>query len=161
MQSSNEIGRLMDEHGDSLLRLCCLYLHDAHLAEDAVSETFFKAYLHWSDFRGGASEKTWLTRIAINTCNSMRRGAWFRRVRVMDRLPEQPVPFELPDDTLSSEIARLPLKLRQVVLLFYYQGLETREIAGLLGISENAVSVRLVRARAKLRTTLTGGAFDA
>ena len=158
MQSSGEIGRLMDEHGDSLLRLCHLYLNDTHLAEDAVSETFFKAYQHLSDFRGGASEKTWLTRIAINTCNSMRRGAWFKRVRTMDRLPEQAVPFELADDTLSGEIARLPFKLKQVVLLFYYQDLKTREIAELLGISESAVSVRLTRARAKLRTDLIGGA---
>ena len=111
-----------------------------------------------SDFRGSASEKTWLTRIAINTCNSMRRGAWLKRVRTMDRLPEQAVPFELADDTLSGEIARLPFKLKQVVLLFYYQDLKTREIAELLGISESAVSVRLTRARAKLRTDLIGGA---
>ena len=148
----------MDEHGDSLLRLCRLYLNDAHLAEDALSETFFKAYLHLSDFRGSASEKTWLTRIAINTCNSMRRGAWFNHVRTMDRLPEQAVPFALADNTLSGEIARLPFRLKQVVLLFYYQDLKTREIAELLGISESAVSVRLTRARDKLRTDLIGGA---
>lgn len=47
-------------------RMCCIYLRDEQLAADAVQETFLKAYLALDKFRGEASEKTWLTRIAIN-----------------------------------------------------------------------------------------------
>ena len=63
-----------------LLRLCILYLHDEELAKDAVQETFIKAYRNLDGFRSEASEKTWLTRIAVNTCKSVYRSGWFRHV---------------------------------------------------------------------------------
>lgn len=65
----------MARYEESLLRMCFAYLGDAALAEDAVQETFVKAYRALPDFRGEAQEKTWLTRIAINTCKDVRRGA--------------------------------------------------------------------------------------
>ena len=63
-----------------LLRLCYAYLHDEELAKDAVQETFIKAYRGLADFRNEASEKTWLSRIAINVCKDLRRNGWFRHV---------------------------------------------------------------------------------
>ena len=63
-----------------LLRLCCVYLRDIELARDAVQETFLKAYRRMDKFEGKASEKTWLMRIAINTCKDMLRGGWLRHV---------------------------------------------------------------------------------
>ena len=74
--------RLIRENEVSLKRLCYLYLHDEAQAEDAVQETFLKAYRSLEKFRGEASEKTWLTRIALNICKDMLRSAWFRH---MDR----------------------------------------------------------------------------
>ena len=62
---------LVDQYQSSLLRLCFIYLHDKALAEDAVQETFLKAHRSLSSFRGDSSEKTWLTRIAMNTCRDM------------------------------------------------------------------------------------------
>ena len=59
----------------SLLRMCYAYLGDMALSEDAVQETFLKAYRALDSFRGEAAEKTWLMRIAINTCKDMRRSA--------------------------------------------------------------------------------------
>ena len=57
----------------SLLRLCFAYLHDRTLAEDAVQETFLKAYRSISGFRNKSSEKTWLSHIAINCCRDMNK----------------------------------------------------------------------------------------
>ena len=71
---------LMNAYGTQLKRLCCLYLRDAALAEDAVQETFLKAWRAMGKFRGECSEKTWLTRIAVNVCRDMQRTAWFRRL---------------------------------------------------------------------------------
>ena len=70
-------------NGFAITRLrCCAvaisYFGDRGLAEDAVQETYLKAYQHWADFRAESSEKTWLFRIAINTCRDIRRSAWFR-----------------------------------------------------------------------------------
>ena len=72
--------RLIRENQVSLKRLCYLYLHDQAMAEDAVQETFLKVYRSLKDFRGEASEKTYLTRIAINTCKDMLRTGWFRHI---------------------------------------------------------------------------------
>lgn len=83
--------RMVNEWQLSLLRLCYIQLQDKELAEDAVQETFLKAYRSLQSFRGECSEKTWLTRIAINTCRDMQRGGWFRHIdrRVTpDMLPE-------------------------------------------------------------------------
>ena len=71
--------RLMAQYGTALLRMCCLYLRDYSLAEDAVQETFLKAYARLDSFRGDCSEQTWLMKIAINTCRDMLRSAWMRR----------------------------------------------------------------------------------
>ena len=50
--SRSELDRLMEQYGSSLLRMSALYLKDASLAQDAVQETFLKAYRHLGDYRG-------------------------------------------------------------------------------------------------------------
>lgn len=149
--------RLVNQYQTMLLRTCYLYLHDQSQAEDAVQETFFKAYRNLSAFRGESSEKTWLMKIAINTCHDMRKSSWFvhtdRRV-TPDMLPEQSIPKNECDDDLMVDVMNLPFKLREVVLLYYYQNMDTNEIAQTLGIARSSVSSRLQRARKKLRDTL-------
>lgn len=146
-----------------LLRMCYVYLHDTGLAEDAVQECFLKAYRSMDSFRGDSSEKTWLMRIAINTCKDMRRTAWFklhtRSVRLED-LPDTALPVSPEDSLLTLEIMRLPQKLMEVVLLYYYQGMTVYEIAELLGISAPSVSTRLQKARRRLHNALKGEPTD-
>ena len=67
-QKEMHLEQLMNQYGDSLLRLCYLYLKDAALAQDAVQDTFVKAWKKLDTFEGRSSEKTWLCRIAVNTC---------------------------------------------------------------------------------------------
>jgi RNA polymerase sigma-70 factor (ECF subfamily) len=155
-----QLMRLMDQYEVALKRMCCVYLRDASLAEDAVQETFVKAYKCLESFRGESDEKTWLMRIAINTCKDMRRAAWFRYVDRHLSLESIPAPssdrtFEQAE--LVMDIMRLPRKYLEVVLLHYYQGLTTREIAQVLKIPYQTVSSRLKRAREKLRAALEGG----
>ena len=150
---------LVDQYQSSLLRLCFIYLHDKALAEDAVQETFLKAHKSLSSFRGDSSAKTWLTRIAMNTCRDMRRAGWFR---LMDRhvTPEElpPVPVHPLDDSdadaLARVIVKLPVKQKEVILLYYYHDMTMREIADTLGINVSSVSGRLKHAHTKLRYLL-------
>lgn len=102
---------LIAEHGDSLLWLCFLYLGDRAMAEDALQDTLLKAHRAWDSFRGESSEKTWLSRIAVNTCKSIRRYAWMQyvdRSRALDSLPEPSAPFEPMDDTVVRAVMALP-----------------------------------------------------
>lgn len=146
-----------------LLRMCCLRLGDAELAKDAVQETFLKAYKALPSFRGECSLQSWLMRIAINTCRDMQRSWWHRHVN-RNVIPEEmnAACDAVSDDaiTVSQAIAALPVKLQEVVLLYYYQNMQLDEIAQTLLISPSSVSGRLKRARNKLRIALKGVYFD-
>ena len=154
--------RLIRENEVSLKRFCYFYLHDRALAEDAVQETFLKAYRFLNNFRGEANERTYLTRIAINTCKDMLQTGWFRH---MDRrvTPEE-LPARQETDSCYREVAaavmNLPRKTREVTLLYYYQGMTTPEIAEILNISQPAVTGRLKRARGQLKKDLKGDGID-
>ena len=140
-----------------LLRTCYLLLRDAALAEDAVQETFLKAWRAHGAYRQEASEKTWLMRIAVNTCRDMLRGGWFRRMdrRVdMAELPEPTEAFTEPDDTLAHAVLSLPDSLRQVITLRYYQGMSVQEVADVLRVHRRTVHYRLDKAERILRDAL-------
>ena len=149
--------RMMAQYGDALLRMAYLYLRDAALAEDAVQETFVKAYTHLNQFRGESTEKSWLMRIAINTCKDFQRTAWLRfvdRRTPLDALPEPSADFHTPDDTVLRAVMRLPERDKQVILLRYYQDLDVSEIAGALALSPSSVYRRLEKAQQRLKKTL-------
>lgn len=148
---------LVSSHQTSLLRMCYLNLHDTGLAEDAVQETFVKAYRALPGFRGECSMKTWLMRIAINTCRDMQRGSWLKHISrtvSLDQLAEPSESFSEEALAVNIEIARLPVKLRETVLLYYYQNMKIEEIADILGIAVSSASERLKRAKEKLRYAL-------
>ena len=101
--TSKELERLVQTYQTQLRRLCCMILKDVHLAEDAVQETFLKAYLGMNRFRQESSEKTWLTRIAVNTCRDLLR----RRISAAFVLSRFRRPFFQP--WMRRSAARPPL----------------------------------------------------
>lgn len=150
---------LMERYEKQLLRLCCVYLRDASAAEDAVQESFFRAYRAMDGFRGESSEKTWLYSIAMNVCRDMRRATWYRYVdrRIdFDRLPQAVEPVSDVSIALMTEVMRLPHKYMEAVWLYYYEDLNLSEVGALLGITPAAVGYRLDRARKLLRRALKG-----
>jgi len=148
---------LMREHGNAIFRMCYMHLHDVQLAEDAAQETFLKAYRHLGSFRGECSEKTWLTGIAINVCRDLLRTAWLRRVdRSVDisLLPECAQADEYRDPTVLTQVMQLPAKLREVILLRFYQEMSIKETADALHIGVSAVKARQKKAGDILRRQL-------
>lgn len=153
------IERMMKQYGAAVYRMCYVYLRERTLAEDAGQETFIKAYRHLDDFIGlhAKSEKAWLMRIAINTCKDCRRTVWFKSLThrvAMDDIPEPAGEAERLDRDLTDEIMRLPTKLKEVVLLFYYQELTYDEITQVLGIGRTTVFQRLAKAKQLLKGRL-------
>ena len=140
-----------------ILRLCFAYLGDTALAEDAVQETFFKAWKHYERFRGEADEKTWLMRIAINHCKDQLKSSWFRnadRSVSVDTLPEGSAPFEERDDTVTRAVMSLPPKLKEAVLLRWYQGMSLEEMVKVLRMPRSTVNYRLKKAKTMLKGEL-------
>ena len=165
MIREQRLNQWIEDYSDSILRTCFLYLSDQTQAEDATQDTWIKAWKHMDDFerKGIANEKAWLLRIAINTCKDYRRTAWFRHVdrsKALDELPPGMMQTEMEDRNLTLVVMDLPDRYKQVVLLYYFQGLTQRETAHALGLSPAAVVRRLRAAEALLKQSLTGGEDD-
>ena len=153
--------RLVDKYQPMLIKICYVYLRDADQARDAVQETFLKAYRALPRFRHECSEKNWLIRIARNTCNDMHRTPWYRFMDKRITPDELPIAHEINTDegALMCQIMQLSPKLREVVLLYYWQEMGVQQIAELLEITQGSVSNRLRRARAQLKKQLERGHY--
>lgn len=155
--AQREIPRMVETHGDNLFRLCYMQLLDLQQAQDAVQETFLKAYRAFGQYRDEGMERAWLTRIAINTCKDMRKSAWFRfvdRRKTLESLPEPCIPFTQRDQTIAEAVARLKPQLREIVVLYYFQELSASEIAQIKGIKTRAVYTLLNKAKDTLNKRL-------
>jgi RNA polymerase sigma-70 factor (ECF subfamily) len=127
------------------------------MAEDAVQETFFKAWKSYGRFRGEAEEKTWLTRIAINTCKDLLKSAWVRntdRSVTPDALPEGSAGFDEQDDTVTRAVMSLPPIEREVTLLRWYQGLSLEEMVQVMRVPRSTINYRLKKAKTMLQGSL-------
>ncbi|MBR4359554.1 MAG: sigma-70 family RNA polymerase sigma factor [Clostridia bacterium] len=148
-------------YSGDVMKLCYVYLSDRGQAEDATQDTFLKAWRHMNDFerRGIGNEKAWLMRIAINTCKDYKRTGWFRHVDTRQSIDSMPPARaeDTADHDLAMDVRRLSDKFKQVVLLYYYQGMTIQETAKALGIPASTVHRRLKQAVALLKDSLMGG----
>ena len=162
-EHQEELEYLMNHYGDEIKRFCTLQLKDPFQAEDAAQDTFIKAWKALDTFRNESSQKTWLIRIAVNTCRDYQRTGWFRH---MDRritpenLPEKAQEVHFPDGEVSVAISSLPAKLRMVILLRYYEGFTVQETAETAGVSVATAKRQIRKANQLLRKKLEGWYYD-
>lgn len=165
MNREERLNQWVESYSDAILRTCFLYLSDQTQAEDALQDTWIKAWRHMGEYerKGVMNDKAWLMRIAINTCKDYRRTAWFRHIdarQALDEFPPRLLQTEPEDRNLTLMVMDLPDRYKQVVLLYYFQGLTQRETAQALGLSPAAVIRRLRAAESLLKQSLTGGEDD-
>ena len=167
------LSRLMTDHGDSVLRVCYLYLKDYALAQDVTQTAFMKAWEALA--RPSAATKglfaipgeqdviphqrAWMMRIAINACKNMLKSRTYRlyaRATPLDQLPEPGYCPEPPDDTVLQAVLSLKEKYREVVVLHYYQQMPLPDVAHALRLPQATVRTRLHRAKKLLHPMLKG-----
>ena len=164
-EKRQRIEMLYETYRDNIFRLCLFYLKNVQQAEDAMQETFFKAWKKAEKYRGECSEKTWLTAIAANTCRDWLRTPWLRHEK--DRQPWDDGTLLWTNEARPGDmdviraVAGLPVKLREVIVLRFYQRLTIPETAQTLGISVSGVNRRLACAKKRLKTELWEVYFDA
>jgi RNA polymerase sigma-70 factor (ECF subfamily) len=154
--------RVLREQGPALRRLAASYERDASRRDDLFQEICLALWQALPRFRGEASERTFVFRVAHNRGITHRfRGARVTQVD-LEEAEEIPAPGRGPDEeTLEGErrarltraLHALPLSYNQVLTLAL-EGLPAREIGEVLGLTENNVGVRLSRARSTLRRLL-------
>ena len=150
-----EFSAWMTARQPALLRTAYLLTHDHHSAEDLVSTTLAKVYLHWDKVHQRELVDAYARRILVNEHNSLWRRAWKKREVTSDELPERTGQRDRYDEGRSDElwdfVAALPRKQRAVIVLRYYEQLSEAEIADVLGISPGTVKSQASRALATLR----------
>lgn len=162
-------GELFRRHERGVLTLTLHLLGDREEAEDVKQEAFLRVYTTAHQFQGQCSFKTWLYRIARNLCLSALRRRQ-RRPEVDDlEATGEALPEEHPEanpeahvlrrelaQRVQAALAALPSHHRELIVLRDIQDLSYAEIAAVLKCSDNAVKVRLHRAREALRRELEG-----
>jgi RNA polymerase sigma factor (sigma-70 family) len=153
--SEGEFEQLFREHHDAVYGYVARRVA-GEAVQDVVSETFLTAWRRRADIHG--DPLPWLLGVARRTAANRRRGD-ARRGALRDRLesvrPSEPsLPFVAADMALAAALRSLRERDREALMLIAWDGLEHRDAARVMGCSPAAFSVRLHRARARLRRAL-------
>ncbi len=158
-----QLHELVIEHGNAVYRLALGVVRDPSLAEDVSQDTLVKAWLALPSFRGDASLRSWVLRIAHNTAVSTLRA---RRAVLIDPvdMPEPPPTPERGVETsvqsnetmaaFAEALEMLDELSRSIVVLRELEGLSYDEIAQVLDVPLPTVKTRLLRARRRLGVAL-------
>jgi RNA polymerase sigma factor (sigma-70 family) len=129
--------RLLDEHADDVLRFLVAAL-GRHDAEDAFQETFLSALRAWPRLREDSNLRAWVLTIAHRKALDVHRARARRPVPVAD-VEEHAQASELADEDGGWDMVRgLPPRQRAVLTLRYAVDLPHRDVAAVLGVSEEA-----------------------
>jgi RNA polymerase sigma-70 factor, ECF subfamily len=150
---------LVDRHFADCLRFARHMLRTPQDAEDAVQETFLRAYRALGRYDERQTFRAWLFQILVNRCRSAAkaRGRRDARVTLDERaMLAAPGPRAAPDDTLAiaAALQRLDVRSREALLLRYGEGLDYEEMARMIGDGISALKMRVKRARERMREFL-------
>lgn len=158
------IENLIKEYSTQIKRLAFTYVKDWSASEDITQEVFIVCYQKLSTYRGDGSIKNWLLKITVNKCKDYLRSKWYRSIVPVNskwnKFENSSISSEdyilLKNESLqlSKTVLSLPTKYREIIILFYYEGLKTREIKELIGLNEQTIKTRLSRARKMLEKVL-------
>ena len=149
----SSVRRIFDEYGEMLYKICIVMLKNTYDAEDAVQDILIKYMVKKPAFDTTEYEKAWLIRVTMNLCKD--------RLRFKMKHPQ--INIESLNTTYSDQseerkvlevLVNLPLKYKEVLLLYYFEEYKCNEISGILKISEAAVKKRLERGRNLLKKEL-------
>lgn len=152
---------LYDAHVGTVRQLCLGFCRGRpDVADDLSQEVFVQVWRHLGRFRGEASAKTWITRIAVNTCLRYGRSRARRADEAAELPPELPGGATADDhaddprfEALYRAIGTLP-EVDRLIYMLTLDGQTNAQIANVTGLSAGALRVRLHRANRKLRELL-------
>ncbi len=163
MSDNDGISLFMDwleKHKASVIQVARAYTFSGEESQDLAQEILLQAWRSLPKFEGKSSPATWFYRVALHTAMNWRRNDERRRTHQQPLLEVQTLPSGLADSCQQAEhretveqlykaIHQLP-KSDVALVLLYLDELSYREMAGVLGISESNVGVRLSRAKKAL-----------
>jgi RNA polymerase sigma-70 factor (ECF subfamily) len=158
----------LGEHGAAVMKVARAYTLGNDECQDLAQEILLQAWRSLPQFEGKASPATWFYRVALHTAMNWKRKDTPRRARQQPLIEVQALAPEGADsaqqaqqretvEQLYGAIHRLP-KTDAAIVLLYLDGLSYSEMSEVLGISENHVGVKLIRAKKALSALMNGEA---
>ncbi len=145
-------GKILDQYGNSILRVAYSYLHNMSDAEDILQDTLIKYIKNAPVFENEKHEKAWLLTVAANLSKNKLE---YLGIRKTDELSEELVAENKEDLAFVWDaVKQLPEKFREVIHLFYQEGYSTKEIAKILNRNESTIRSDLNRGRQQLKNIL-------
>ena len=157
---------VIEKYSDHITRMCVVWTQNEEAAKDCFQNTFIKLYKSSKNFNDSEHLKAWLLKVARNECNDYHKSFWNRNVSVgLDKEKLENVhkdsgnsmrelQYDSDTEILINALRRIPLKYREILVLYYYQEYTTKEISDILQLSVNTVKSRLQRGREKLAKIL-------
>jgi RNA polymerase sigma-70 factor, ECF subfamily len=158
MTSAQAFDRIVQEQGAMIKRIAASYEAEPHLVEELVQDIYVAIWRALPSFRGNSQLRTFVARIATNRAVTHVKRA-LKLPTSLEVNEDIPAPGEGPESSaialdeqsrLAAAVRMLPLSYRQTAMLTL-EGLTPQEIADVLGITANAVSIRMARAKELLR----------
>lgn len=155
-ESRSEINKhaekILNIHGNSILRLAYSYMHNMTDSEDVLEEVLIKFLEKSPDFESDEHEKAWLLRVTANICKNKLS---YVKQHIADELDENLAANEKDDlSFVWNAVKKLSETQREVVHLFYCEGFSSKEISDILNRPEATIRSDLKRARDKLKGIL-------
>lgn len=155
-----KIEQLIHTYGDYLFRVAFIYTKDERAAEEVVQDVFMKFYQTSHRFDERSSIKTYLTKMTVNRSHDYLRSWKHRTFSLLEQLTgtsrgaDYRVMQKEERGEITNAVLRLPVKYREVLLLYYYEDLKVNEVAEFLQVPISTVKTRLQRGREKLKQVL-------
>jgi len=162
------IENIMNTYGNDVKKFIYTYLNNEADTDDVTQEVFVTVYLKLNTFKAKSSLKSWIYSIAVNKCkdyirnNRLRPSKLIERITSLTILPKvNDVPEEYRQSSIKEglfeKVMELPIKYREVIILYYFKELSIKEISFILKEKETTLQTRLLRARSKLKDLINEG----
>lgn len=151
---------LYEEYYSKMMGVCLRYANDEEEALDIMHEGFIKVFKHISKYQPGTSLSAWIRRIMVNTSIDYYRKNMRRRTEDIEQAydlsaTEADAISQCSEQEILAAIQELTPAYRTVFNLYVIEGYSHREIADLMDITESTSRSNLVKARLKLKETLS------
>ncbi|WP_342472234.1 sigma-70 family RNA polymerase sigma factor [Metasolibacillus sp. FSL H7-0170] len=161
MLTIHNLKEIMNLYTESLIRLAYYYVKDRHVAEDIVQEVFIKIYHHPDKYEERGQLQAYLYKMTANKSKDYLRSWSYKKVQLQNKIFPSTSKME-PDELVRKDeeaivaeaILELPLKQREVLIYFYFNEMNIKDIASILSIPESTVKTRLRRSKELLKNKL-------
>jgi len=156
--------KIYQENYQRVIRICMGYVKgDEDLAKDLTQEVFIKVWRQLNSFRNESSISTWIYRITVNTCLlQLRNKKFLKRADAIERLTEVEEEGHPSKENQLKQMYKCIDKLskdNKGIILLELEGLPQKEIAEIMGLSHEAVRVRVHRIKNSLTKCVNNGSI--